>query len=219
MLDYFIGNRFSFSIFGTIIGKIKIVYILVIYQAVLAQNKPSISQYINGIWQINKQPNFYIIFHNNKRYSYQEGTNNTVEYYWYYVFSKNKSYLEPYEVGGYKYIYKPLLPDSIYLDEEINFSEESKIVELIFYDKENIKGDTIFHNGSNFYQLFEKDKNALLSWSYNNSQRLVYYDRILKPSQSILNFYKKIAPEKFRKINSSHVALINLLLPQLKCIL
>jgi SH3-like domain-containing protein len=39
-------------------------------------------------------------------------------------------------------------------------------------------------------------------WGHENSQRLVYYDRILQPAPFLVTFYKNVAKLNFKKVTS-----------------
>ena len=178
----------------------KIIGILLLTVSVntLAGQELTVNQYLNGIWKLECcDPDFYVLY-NNQLFWVNERTLN--------VTSPHNSYCYPktsvLDTITWFTRYQPITQNEIYFDRPFHLIDGEEIIEVLYYNKKEIlsNGAIKFHDVEEF-QIDPKRPNNFIAWGQNNSQQIVYYNRILSPPKNILDFYKKVAPERFKKIS------------------
>jgi hypothetical protein len=163
--------------------------------------KITINKYLNGIWKMKCCSEFYEIYFNNKVYYIDNNGKHDSLADQLYCFPKANFF--PETPLGINYA-KDLKPDSIEIDRNFQLTDKIEIVEIVFYDFEDKQlNGNIKHTGPDYYQINPEKGNDFLGWSHSNSQRLVYYNRVITPKPFLINFYKKIAKSSFKKINNA----------------
>lgn len=160
----------------------------------------TINKYLNGIWKMKCCSEFYEIHFNNRVYYFDINgiRDKTADQYYCYP----KANFFPETPVGLNYD-KDLKPDSVDYDRTFRLKGGEEIVEIVFYDAEDkLPNGNIKHTGPDYYQIDPAKPNYFTMWGHENSQRLVYYDRILQPAPFLVTFYKKIAKLNFRKVIS-----------------
>jgi hypothetical protein len=158
----------------------------------------TINKYLNGIWKMQCCSEFYEIYYDNKIYFFdKKGIRDK---------SADKLYCYPMANFfsetplGLNYD-KDLKPDSIDYDRQFKLIGGEEIVEIVFYDEEDkLANGNIKHTGPDYYQIDPKKPNFFTMWGHENSQRLVYYGRVLQPSSFLVTFYKNLAQLNFKKV-------------------
>ena len=174
---------------------------------VIGQEIITFNQLLNGIWELKGDKSRNDIYFNNKQYSYYFKNGANPFKFNSYFYPKSQTYIEPWESKRLYITYKTLSLDSVEFDKKVEFIENRAVVEIIDINKE-IKKDELFRDyNSTLYEFFKEDKNQFLMWAPGESGRQWTFTRVLKPSKKVLDFYKKIAPERFAKINSAHTTI------------
>ena len=160
----------------------------------------SINKFLNGIWKMECCDTDYWIFHNNKLYWINEKTLKNKSEDRLYCYPKANFF--PETPLGLNYD-KDLKPDSIDYDRQFKLIGGEEIVEIVFYDEDDkLLNGNIKHTGPDYYQIDPTKPNYFTMWGHENSQRLVYYERILQPAPFLVTFYKNVAKSNFKKVTS-----------------
>jgi hypothetical protein len=160
----------------------------------------TINKYLNGIWKMQCCSEFFEIYFDNKIYFFDRkgGTDTSADKL--YCFPKANFF--PETPLGLNYD-KDLKPDSIDYDRQFKLIEGEEIVEIVFYDEDDkLVNGNIKHTGPDYYQIDPTKPNYFTMWGHENSQKLVYYDRILQPAPFLVTFYKNVAKSNFKKVTS-----------------
>lgn len=171
----------------------------------LTTSAQTINQYLNGIWKMECcDPDFWVI-HNNKLYWINEKNVAIVKNpILNYCIPKTATFTEDSEFNR---IYKKTVPiDSVDFDRPFKLNDIGmELLYLLEYTNDDvINGREIKINdiGSslNYYYIDPKESNRYYVWDDTAPSKIVYYYRILSPPKYVLDFYKKIAFESFKKI-------------------
>ena len=180
--------------------KIISILLFTIYVNILLGQSVTINQYLDGIWKMECcDPDFYV-FYNNKLFWINEANLQKTNPNHLYCFPKIESFTEDFKTG--KINFKVLPKDSVDFDRPFHLIDGTEIVEVVYFDaKDSLQNGSIVHRSPDYFQIDPKFPNKFTAWGQSNSQKLVFYNRILNPSRNILDFYKKVALERFKKIS------------------
>lgn len=164
-----------------------------------AQNK-NINSFLNGIWKMECcDPDFWIYYNNKIYWINKTNYNDNLYPSQYYCFPMKPSFVE--SPITFKKTFTKIYSDSVFLDKKFNLINGSEIIEVLTYKKiDSSLPNEIPNNGSVFYQIDPSNNDIFFSWYHSNSQRIVTYNRVLNPPEYALNFYKKVAKDRFKKI-------------------
>ena len=172
----------------------------------LTTSAQTINQYLNGIWKMECCSKYYNLWYKNRIYTINEtySKDDNMSDFINYCVPKTATFTEDSEFNR---IYKKTIPiDSVDFDRPFKLNDIGmELLYLLEYTNDDvINGREIKINdiGSslNYYYIDPKESNRYYVWDDTAPSKIVYYYRILSPPKYVLDFYKKIAFESFKKI-------------------
>ncbi|MFC0181746.1 hypothetical protein SAMN04515674_1042 [Pseudarcicella hirudinis] len=168
---------------------------------------PTIRQYLQGIWKMECcDPDYWVYNKNQIYWVNKDTTQNYLKPNSLYciprtpIFNYNKFYNKAY---------KEKIPlDSVDFDRPFYLEEttKSEIFYVLYYDSTDIVHNQWLKVRDNIsrlnydYYITPKELNHFYVWDGGAPSAIVNYNRILSPPKYVLDFYKKIAFESFKKI-------------------
>jgi hypothetical protein len=184
--------------------QLKLCIFILVYNVSFGQ-EITINKYLNGIWKMKCCSEFYEIYFNNKVFYIDKNGGHDKLADQYYCFPKANYFPETKYGLNYK---KNLKPDSLDYDRPFRLIDGEEIVEIVFYDAEDVlPNGNIKHTGPDYYQINPTKTNYFYGWGHANSQNLVYYDRVITPANFLIDFYKRVAKSGFKKLSALKVYL------------
>ena len=159
-----------------------------------SQENTSINEVLNGFWQINKNQEFILICNDGKEYYYKKNNNIESINYTSYLFYKKNLPFQHLNQNNYSRGFMEK-------DRLFDFIDEEEVVKVVFFKEKNIIFDSLKIYTSVFLKFFKIDFNSIEIVESKQYPNINYYDRVRSPSKELLNFFKKIAPEKIKKIS------------------
>lgn len=153
----------------------------------------SISEILNGIWRINKNQEFALIYNNGKEYYYTNNITLDSKSYTSYLFLKKNL---PQQVNQNKRFYSK---DFMEKDRVFDFVDEAETVNVVFFKEKNFT-DSIKIYTSVFLKFFKNNHDLIEIVEPKQYPNINYYERVIQPTKEVLSFLKKITPERFKKI-------------------
>lgn len=158
-----------------------------------SQEEDSISEILNGIWRINKSQEFVLIYNDGKEYyCTSNAALDSKSYTSYLFFKKNLSQQSNQNKRFYS-------KDFMEKDRVFGFVDEDEIVNVVFF-KERNHADSIKIYTSVFLNFFKINHDLIEIAESKQYPNINYYERVIQPAKKILSFFKKVSPEKFKKI-------------------
>gem|GEM_PF-6032880 len=167
----------------------------------------TLNSYLIGIWKMECCSDYFNIFHENTIYTIsnnKEGTGVKI----FYCIPRVLTYTE--DESGRKRYKKSIPIDSVQFDQVLKPDPETgeDLVYLLEYEEPDIinKKEILVTDtppSLSFYHIDPQEKNQFYVWDGTAPSKIVYYNRILNPPVYVLEFFKKIAPERFRRIAKS----------------
>ncbi|MFN4087373.1 MAG: hypothetical protein ACK4LB_15650 [Spirosomataceae bacterium] len=166
----------------------------------------SLNQYLNGVWKMQCcDSDYWIIYKNSIFWINETNFQNISKPFIYFCIPRVLTYEE---LADGRREYKKSIPlDSVDFDKAIVPDPETGIEEIylmeyqsddVINQKEILITDTPL--SLSLYHIDPEEKNQFYVWDGTAPSKIVYYNRILNPPVYVLEFFKKIAPDRFRKI-------------------